>query len=452
MHKRLIFAVIFLLVIALVSVHAQTNPDYAIVNVADSVSADQSQLILVVTIENLGTAATVPTQLITRLNGESDLVLNIQTIAPLDAGEIIEETISLSVDDFPANGAQSILVSVGLDNLEAPEAATLENNVWTVDITIGVSDDITLLDVEGGEYTVLGYVFTREDAAIYLVMFAAIVLMLWLVSVVLRLLFRRPPRFGTWQPPYGLMPMYDQNTVEGRRQAWQTLAQNSLLLAAPTEGNLHPVKMLVGTDGGNLHNWKITALRLSQYDTYGRIARSQAVADKRWVKRLNSVMKKRTTQTEEKVQKMLRPVAGGLVRQFRKRVNKKNGFLPISLDVRFEGKHGEVRIVFELYQCQGRAWYRLDQWEPTMMVVAQTMQENFTFTIHGRLNNEKMNEFFDRLRDDVIWLLLEMVRVEEWSHQPLPAPENSREAFNVPDTLSGMQPIHDDSQPYPSGA
>jgi hypothetical protein len=452
MHKRLIFVVSFLLLVSLVPLHAQANPDYAIVNVADSVSSDQSQLILVVTIENLGAAATVPTQLITRLNGESELELSIQTVEPLGAGEIVEETINLSVDDFPTNGAQSILISVGLDGIEASTATTLENNVWTVDITIGVADDITLLDVKGSEYTVLGYVFSREDAALYLVMFAAIVIMLWLLSVVLRLLFRRPARFGTWQPPYGLMPMYDQNTMEGRRQAWQTHAQNSLLLAAPNDGNLHPVKMLIGTDGGNLHNWKITALRLSQYDTYGRIARSQAVADKKWVKRLNNVLKKRTMQTEEKVQKMLRPVAGGLVREFRKKVNKKNGFLPISLDVRFEGKHGEVRIVFELYQCQGRAWYRLDQWEPTMMVVAQTMQENFTFTIHGRLNNEKMNEFSDRLRDDIIWLLLEMVRVEEWSHQPQPAAEKPREAFNIPDTLSGMQPIHDDSQPYPSGA
>jgi hypothetical protein len=79
------------------------------------------------------------------------------------------------------------------------------------------------------------------------------------------------------------------------------------------------------------------------------------------------------------------------------------------------------------------------------------MQENFTFTIHGRTSNEKMNEFFGRLRDDVIWLLLEMVRVDEIAQQPQQQ-ESPREMFNVPDTLSGMQPIGDDSQPYPGNA
>jgi hypothetical protein len=65
---------------------------------------------------------------------------------------------------------------------------------------------------------------------------------------------------------------------------------------------LHPVKLLQGTDGRNLGNWKVTAMRLSQYDTYGRIARSQAVAERKWVKRLNNALRKRDSLPEDKLQ------------------------------------------------------------------------------------------------------------------------------------------------------
>lgn len=449
MHKRLILVLIFLLIAPQVSLYAQETPDYTILDIENTLSDNQLELTLIVTIQNIGAAATTSTDVIIRLSGDSNTELSRQIMPPLAAGisDIIVAT--LAVDDFPEGGTQTIEILVGLDGLEPENSPTLANNVRQ--ITIGVDENITLFDVAGENFVIFGYIFSREDGALYLADFVSVIILVWLISVLIRLLFRRPPRFGTWQPPYGMMPMYDQNTVEGRRQAWQTHAQHSLLLAAPNDGNLHPVKMLVGTDGGNLQNWKITGIRLSQYDTYGRIARSQAIADKKWVKRFNHVLKKRFGQNEGKVQKMLRPIASGLVKQFRKKVSKKNGFLPIALDIRMQGKHGEVRIVFELYQCQGRAWYRLDQWEPTMMVVAQTMQENFTFTIHGRLNDEKMKEFFDRLRDDIIWLLLEMVRVEEMVQQPQ-AQEKPREMFNVPDTLSGMQPIDDDSQPNPSNA
>jgi hypothetical protein len=452
MHKRLLLGITLLLVFG-IALHAQSNRDYAILDITYEVSADQAQLILHVTVQNLGAAATTPSEIVTRIAGDPNRELSRGVVEPLAAGATQIIPVVLSANDFPVDGTQSIEVSVGLDAYELPNTPIAENNIRSIDITIATvaAENITLFDFNGEEFIVFGYVFSRSDAALYLAGFTVVVIVLWLISVVLRLIFRRPPRFGTWQPPYGMMPMYDQNTVEGRRQAWQTHAQNSLLLAAPTDGNLHPVKMLIGTDGGNLRNWKISAMRLSQYDTYGRIARSQAVADKQWVKRFNNLLKKRYGQSEAKVQKMLRPIARGLVQQFRKHVNKKNGFLPIALDIRMEGKHGEVRIVFELYQCQGRAWYRLDQWEPTMMIVAQTMQENFTFTIHGRMTHEKMNEFYDRLRDDLSWLLLEMVRVDEMASQPQQQ-QQPREAFNVPDTLSGMQPIHDDSQPYPSNA
>ena len=452
MHKRLFSILLLILIGIVVPVHAQSTRDYAILDITYDVNDDQSQLILNVTVENLGADATTASNIVVMINDSTPRILIEDTIDPIATGEVIVIPLELSVDDFPVDGTQVIEVSVGIDAFEIANTEIAQNNVREVPITIATvgTDNVILFQMNDASFIILGYEFSREDAVLYLALFVVGIVVLWLITVFLRLIFRRPPRLGTWQPPYGIMPMYDQNTVEGRRQAWQTHAQNSLLLAAPTDGNVHPVKMLIGTDGVNLNNWKITAMRLSQYDTYGRISRSQAVAPKGLLNRFNKVLKRRHGQPDKKIQRMLNPIARKLVGQFRKKVNKKNGFLPVAMDIRLTGKHGEVRIVFELYQCQGRAWYRLDQWEPTMMVVSQSMQENFTFTIHGRMGNEKMKEFFDRLRDDVIWLLLEMVRVEE--AMPEPEQEERREAYNVPDTLSGMQPIGDDSQPQPSTA
>src|SRR5690606_6632419 len=86
--------------------------------------------------------------------------------------------------------------------------------------------------------------------------FVVALMIFWIFTIVFRALFSRPPRFGAWQPPYGLMPMYDQNSVEGRRWGWQQLAQNGLLLAPTNNGNIHPVKLLMSSEGRNLENWK----------------------------------------------------------------------------------------------------------------------------------------------------------------------------------------------------
>ena len=42
---------------------------------------------------------------------------------------------------------------------------------------------------------------------------------LWLLSLILRLIFRRPPRFDVWQPPYAQPNWQDPNSEMGRRQA-----------------------------------------------------------------------------------------------------------------------------------------------------------------------------------------------------------------------------------------
>jgi hypothetical protein len=240
--------------------------------------------------------------------------------------------------------------------------------------------------------------------------------------------------------------MYDPNSSEGRRWVWQQHAQNNLLLAPPIEGNIHSVKLLLGTEGRNLHHWKVVGLRLIHYDTYGRISRTQAIVDKSKLKRLNNLIQKRDSYSEEKIQKLLLLIADALVKTFIKKSNKKSAFLPIAFDIRWEGKHGEIRIFFELYQFQNLVWYRIDNWEPMLQVISKTLQENFTFTMHGKASHEKMRDFRDRLRDDLIWLLLEMMRVE----QAIPESDSNaveRQQYNIPDTLSAIQPIPTDEEP-----
>ena len=305
------------------------------------------------------------------------------------------------------------------------------------------------------ERTADGFILSGQE--ITLVQFAlgifaslAALMLFWIFAIFVRALFTRPPRFGAWQPPYGVMPMYDQNTLEGRRWGWQQIAQNGLLLAPPSPGNIHPVKLLMSADGVNLDNWKVTGMRLSQYDVYGRIARTQVIAEKKWLNRMNKVLKKRESGDEAKLQKMIRPITGAMVKQFAKKVNKKTAFLPIAFDIRWEGKHGDVRIIFELYQFSERAWYRIDQWDPMMQVVSRSMQENYSFTIHGKENAEKMKDFRERLRDDLMWVLLESFRIEPVQEQITGQQPAVREQYDVPDTLTGMDPIQPDDKPVPT--
>jgi hypothetical protein len=91
-------------------------------------------------------------------------------------------------------------------------------------------------------------------------------------------------------------------------------------------------------------------MRISQYDMYGRVARSQTLASNRVVKRVDLVLRKASGKSPDKLERMLRPAANGLFNDFARRL-KRTPTLPVALDIRLRGLHGEVRIVFELYQC-----------------------------------------------------------------------------------------------------
>jgi hypothetical protein len=442
--RRCCFLIIAALVLGILPAFAQSEfRDYAIVSVSHEFLLEEGILQINVTVKNNGTDAISDAEVIFSLISDSNRELARETIsaADLPARGSVTVTGRFPLADFEAGTEQTIEITVGLDRLEPRNTPIAEDNIHTLTVTIPETPIVAapvIFAIEGENFIVLGESYTKTDIVLALAASVGIVLLLWIITVVVRLIFRRPPRFAPWQPPYGLMPMYDQNTVEGRRWAWQQHAQNSLLLAPPTEGNIHAIKLLMGADGSSLSHWKITAMRLSQYDTYGRIARTQFIAGKKEVRRLNAVLRNRAKLNEIKLQKALRPIADLLAQQFCKQLSNKNAFLPVSFDIRWEGKHGEVKIFFELYQCAQNAWYRIDQWEPMMQVLAQKMQENFTFTIHGKATPEKMKEFRERLRDDLIWLLMESLRVEQAPNYNPQEQQPARQQFDIPDTLSGL--------------
>lgn len=456
--NTILFIIGFVLMVSLAT--AQETRDYAITAVQSELIEDDTVIRLTIVVENLGADAVGETDIIITAQNTDDTeaesreILTDTLSVALDAGTSFTLEIPFDVTTFPSGSVQTLTVTIGVDRFELANTVIAENNVETIDITIPVyetTSPATLFQITDTGAVIAGEAYTRTQVALFALGFVGVLMLFWVFSIVIRLIFRRTPKFGAWQPPYGVMPMYDQNTLEGRRWSWQQHAQNGLLLAPPTEGNVHAVKLLLGAQGGNLANWTVTAMRLSQYDTYGRIARTQVFADKKAVRRFNKALKKRGSdhKNEAKLQRRLRPIGKQMVKKFTKKVGKKTGFLPVAFDIRLSGEHGTVRIVFELYQCREYAWYRIDQWEPMMQVMSQSMQENYTFTIHGKDQGETMRDFRERLQDDLMWLLLESIRLSELDTDATSMPNDApaaRQQYDVPDTLSGMEPLDVDAQ------
>lgn len=450
MVKQYIVIILMLSLLLLSVSKAQETRDYAITEIRYVFESDDAFKVIVV-VENQGADAIAPADVFVTLVDDDNRELIRDTLEPLSNGQTVIFEIPFNSINFPAGTEQTIQVAVGIDAYELANTEIASDNINSVIVPIPQRTSLSvpepIFQFTDGGLIFWGEQYTRLEAILGIGAGVAILLLLWVITIILRLLFRRPARFGAWQPAYGLMPMYDQQSVEGRRWAWQQHAQNSLLLAPPRDGYIHPTKLLMGVDGRNLQDWKISGLRLSHYDTYGRISRTQAISDKKWLRRLNKIIEKRSNHNEEKLQSMLRPIADNLAKQFAKNIKKKNAFLPVAFDIRWEGKHGEVRITFELYQFKEHVWYRIDRWEPMMQVLSQKMQENFTFTIHGKEPHEKMRNFRERLRDDLIWLLLEMMRVEQTADQNDSQPV-ARQEYDIPDTLSDIQPIPTEEVPF----
>lgn len=455
MGKRfatVLLSLMFYCLIFVVEGQESTTRNYAISEIHYTFTGDE-RFTITVHVQNNGADATATSEVIVTLISDANRELMRDTLEPLLSNQTIILEIPFRSADFPAGTEQIIQVAVGIDQFELANTEIASDNISSIIVPIPntnfFSSLSSIVKLSDNGIVFLGEEYTQWQAALGIGAGVATLILLWILTVILRLLFRRPARFKTWHPPYGVMPVYDPHSVEGRRWTWQQYAQNNLLLAPPIEGHIHPIKLLLGMDGENLQHWKVIGLRLNHYDTYGRISRTQAVADKSKIKRLNNIIQKRDRYDEEKLQKMIRPIADSLSKSFIKKTNKKSAFLPVAFDIRWEGNHGEIRIFFELYQFKNHIWYRIDLWEPMMQVLSHSLQENFTFTMHGKATNEKMRDFRERLRDDLIWLMLEMIRVEQASSQSDSQPVE-RQQYDIPDTLSDIQPIPTDKMPATS--
>ncbi len=234
-------------------------------------------------------------------------------------------------------------------------------------------------------------------------------ILLLILYIVVRVLFRHPPDFSNWQSSYVTSMPLDPNSVAGRRQQWETYAQNNTLPSFCTEGHYHVRKLGTNAGGIYLAGWRIDAIRMGQYDRYGRVTRNQLLARRGAVRRLDAAMRKRGSLDANTLNKRLRPVAKMLVNDFKKKWNERNVMLPIAVDVRLRGKYGEVRIVFELYQCQQGAWQRIDTWEPELTMTGKPIYEIDTYTVYGQRPGETTRSFRSRLQDDLVSVLADMI-------------------------------------------
>jgi hypothetical protein len=170
-------------------------------------------------------------------------------------------------------------------------------------------------------------------------------------------------------------------------------------------------KALIGANGAKLSGWRVAGVRLNQYDSFGRIARSQVIGDNGLVKRVDRAVRKSSGLDSKKASSAVRPVASKLAKQFAKRITRKSAGLPVALDVRLDGQHGEVRIIFELHECIGNGYQRVDQWEPEMVVTDKgIIHENYSYTLYGQRQDESKRAFRKRLREDMTKTLVAMVQ------------------------------------------
>lgn len=212
--------------------------------------------------------------------------------------------------------------------------------------------------------------------------------------------------FPTWQPPYVPPTMLNPASQAGARAGWQENAASDALPSPCLPMDHAARKVLLGMEGIKLRNWRIDALRASQYDMYGRITRTQVIATHKLVKHLNHEMDKAQAQpgkmprSPEAIVKALRPSATWLANRLLTSTERTPS-LPIALDIRLIGDHGTVRILFELYTCADGGWQIIDAWEPEMMLRSGVIAENFSYTFYGRHPNESKRSFKRRLREEI---------------------------------------------------
>lgn len=411
-----------LLLVQVLTAAAQTAaPDYAIRNIRGRISEDGAQAVVEFEVQNLGGAASErATASLKVIRTGEEIATGV--VPPLASGGLFTVRLAFDTALFAPGSVESLRAAVGVDEVEPTGAQTLLNNYAQISLTFPERPEATpepapaapepADDPVNRLLAPLGIQVDWSDP-VQLAIVAALALvaliLLLILWVILRLLFGRPPSFGNWSPPYATAFPHDPNSVPGRRQQWQQHAQNNLLPPPTAEGAAYARKLLLGPDGRPLSGWQVMAIRICQYDMYGRLSRSQALAPRRLVRRLNGALRRAGALDDELLLRRLRPVGRGLAARLRRRVTERTAMLPVALDVRLRGKHGDVHILFELYQCRYGEWQRLDQWEPEMLVGGRWIEESYTFTAYGQRPGESTAAFYQRLGDDLTLALASMV-------------------------------------------
>lgn len=428
---RLLLLVVAVGLAALPPVAAQSAPDYLIYlpGYRPDDAADGT-LILAFSVYNRGDAAEHPASVEIR-DRETDALIHVEReiIPPLATGSVHGVEVRFSVTRYPSGSTQQIEIVVARPEIEAGLFPSMSSNTSAISVLVpahsGESSAIAPSDSApdsepAGDNLIVDIPFTdyfvdlgeREEVLRYtgIGLLAGVVAVLFLM--IFNALFRGPPQFGNWQPPYANMPALDPNSLYGRRQQWQAHAHNNLLPASCRPGTIIARKLLNGMDGGYLSGWSVKSIRMTQYDMYGRVSRSQVLAKRRDVRRLDKAAGRLHKLSEKAIRRRVRPIARRLARQFRRKVTRRSAMLAIALDVRLQGRHGEVRIVFSLYDCQIGKPQHLDTWEPEMTVLGKAIYDSYTFTIFGQHGGERYRDFRKRLAGDVERALCDFLRAD----------------------------------------
>lgn len=437
-HRRAFVSLLIALIMLLPSAAQETAaPRYRVLALKEGLSADSCRLEFEYLVSNIGAASTQPTTVELRALSQPDTVLASWPVSALPTGGQ-GETVNLSTAtaNFPPNTNQTFQVRVLLDGADAFGASPR-----TVSLSIpSVPENCRAVTREAAvpfTIPVLNYTLdlanpTRDELLLGAGGAFVLLLILFILLRLRRLLFGRPPAFGMHLPPYATTPPIDPYSQNGIRQSWQPYAQNNTITQPAVRGTNAVVKLLLGADGQYLNGWTITALRLSQYDQYGRVARTYTAGPLSAVRAINRLAHSRKPLDAEQLERKVTPLARQLIRQLMKRITPRSAVLPVAFDLRLKGHHGEVSIVFELYQSDGQQWHLLDRWQPEMTVVGKTIYETYTYTIHGQSGGESYKDFRARLPLDLARLLSELIAPRV--RPPANTPSSS------PATAAGQQP------------
>jgi hypothetical protein len=424
MRKRLLLLLFALF--SAIPIAAQQAPDYSIRNIRTP--ASEEEIVIQFEVVNNGASAAAATTANVTIATTGQTVGS-AAVAPLGENEQTTLTVRIPARSPGLTPGDSVLflIRVGIGDIEAENSNTVgDNSAITPAITIpavesipptaeptqvATPEPVPTVSAPSTSFTLPFDIDLSNPLHIALIIGAGgiLLILIWMLTVILRLLFSRPPTFTTWQPPYVFTPLMNPNTTAGRRQLWQQHAQSDALAVPCAPGSFTARKALIGMNGGKLAGWRVVAVRISQYDMYGRVARSQTVAPKSVVNRLDRAVRKSGKMSPQRAERTMRPAAGRLLNDFRRRLTRTSS-LPIALDIRLKGMHGEVRIVFELHQCIDNHWQMVDQWEPEMTVLSGSLFENFTYSLNGQRPGEKKRQFHQRLHKELTQVLAAMIQ------------------------------------------